>query len=73
MENAAIIVVAGRGSQMIQDLPKQYLPLGTNVAQWHAVKAFLTCDQVNRVSVVIHLESPHRVVRLNFALLGYRA
>lgn len=54
MTNAALIVAAGRGSRMMQDLPKQYLPLGPHVVLWHTVKAFLASDEIDRIRVVIH-------------------
>src|SRR6056297_3189926 len=56
MTNAALIVAAGRGSRMMRDTPKQYLPLGGHAVLWHTVQAFLASPDINRVCVVIHPE-----------------
>jgi 2-C-methyl-D-erythritol 4-phosphate cytidylyltransferase len=54
MTNAALIVAAGRGSRMMQDMPKQYLSLGGRAVLWHTVQAFLASDLIDTVRVVIH-------------------
>lgn len=54
MSNAALIVAAGRGSRMMQDMPKQYLTLGGRAVLWHTVQAFLASDRIDAVRVVIH-------------------
>lgn len=54
MTNAALIVAAGRGSRMRQDMPKQYLTLGGHAVLWHTVQAFLASDRIDTVRVVIH-------------------
>jgi len=54
MTNAALIVAAGRGSRMRQDMPKQYLSLGGHAVLWHTVQAFLASDRIDTVRVVIH-------------------
>ena len=54
MSNAALIVAAGRGSRMMQDMPKQYLALGGRAVLWHTVQAFLASDRIHAVRVVIH-------------------
>ena len=54
MSNAALIVAAGRGSRMMQDMPKQYLTLGGRTVLWHTVQAFLASDRIHAVRVVIH-------------------
>lgn len=54
MTNAALIVAAGRGSRMRQEMPKQYLSLGGRAVLWHTVQAFLASDLIDTVRVVIH-------------------
>ena len=54
MTNAALIVAAGRGSRMRQEMPKQYLPLSGHAVLWHTVQAFLSSDRIDAVHVVIH-------------------
>jgi len=54
--NAALIVAAGRGSRMMRETPKQYLPLGQQAVLWHTVQAFLRSDLIDLVRVVIHPE-----------------
>ena len=54
MTNAALIVAAGRGSRMRQEMPKQYLSLGGRAVLWHTVQAFLASDRIDMVRVVIH-------------------
>lgn len=54
MTNAALIVAAGRGSRMMQEMPKQYLSLGGHAVLWHTVQAFLAAEQIHAVRVVIH-------------------
>ena len=56
MTNAALIVAAGRGSRMMRDTPKQYLPLAGHAVLWHTVQAFLASSDIDRVCVVIHPE-----------------
>lgn len=56
MKNAALIVAAGRGSRMMRETPKQYLPLGGRAVLWHTVQAFLRSDEIDLVRVVIHPE-----------------
>jgi 2-C-methyl-D-erythritol 4-phosphate cytidylyltransferase len=54
MTNAALIVAAGRGSRMMQETPKQYLPLGGRMVLYHTVQAFLASDRIDTLRVVIH-------------------
>lgn len=54
MTNAALIVAAGRGSRMMRETPKQYLPLGGQAVLWHTVRAFLASEWIHAVRVVIH-------------------
>lgn len=54
MTNAALIVAAGRGSRMMQEIPKQYLTLGGRAVLWHTVQAFLASERIHVVRVVIH-------------------
>ena len=54
MTNAALIVAAGRGSRMMQNLPKQFLTLAGHTVLWHTVQAFLASEQINVLRVVIH-------------------
>ena len=56
MTNAALIVAAGRGRRMMQEMPKQYLPLGGHSVLRHTVQAFLRSDRIDCVCVVIHAE-----------------
>lgn len=56
MTNAALIVAAGRGSRMMRDTPKQYLPLAGHAVLWHTVQAFLASSEIALVRVVIHPE-----------------
>jgi len=56
MTNAALIVAAGRGSRMMRDTPKQYLPLAGHAVLWHTVQAFLASSDIDRVCVVIQPE-----------------
>ena len=74
MTNAALIVAAGRGSRMMQDMPKQYLELGGHAVLWHTVQAFLASDQMHAVRVVIHPDDralyDHAVAGIEDARLG---
>jgi 2-C-methyl-D-erythritol 4-phosphate cytidylyltransferase len=74
MTNAALIVAAGRGSRMMREVPKQYLPLCGRVVLWHTVQAFLGSDLIDHVRVVIHLEDralyDAAVAGINDARLG---
>jgi len=54
MTNTALIVAAGRGSRMMQDLPKQYLALREHAVLWHTIQAFMASDRIQSVRVVIH-------------------
>src|SRR6056297_3580167 len=56
MTNAALIVAAGRGSRMMRDTPKQYLPLAGHAVLWHTVQAFLASSDIDRLRVVIQPE-----------------
>ena len=54
MTNAALIVAAGRGSRMLQEIPKQYLTLGSYTVLWYTIQAFLAAEWIDAVRVVIH-------------------
>jgi 2-C-methyl-D-erythritol 4-phosphate cytidylyltransferase len=54
MTNAVLIVAAGRGSRMMQEVPKQYLPLGDHTVLWHTVQALLASAAIDQLRVVIH-------------------
>lgn len=56
MTNAALIMAAGRGSRMMRDTPKQYLPLDDHAVLWHTLQALLASPEIDRVRVVIHPE-----------------
>ena len=72
--NAALIVAAGRGSRMMRETPKQYLPLGQQAVLWHTVQAFLRSDLIDLVRVVIHPEDQAlydaTIATINDARLG---
>lgn len=50
----ALIVAAGSGSRMGQDLPKQYLSLGGKPVLRHCLEAFMTHPGISGVRVVIN-------------------
>ena len=54
MTTAAVIVAAGRGHRLGEDLPKQYLPFRGKALLWHTAKAFLEHAAVDMVQIVIH-------------------
>ena len=54
MTTAALIVAAGRGHRLGEDLPKQYLPFRGKALLWHTAKAFLEHAAVDMVQIVIH-------------------
>lgn len=54
MENAALIVAAGRGSRAGGEKPKQYQMLGGKPLLRHSIEVFLSHAAIARVSVVIH-------------------
>ena len=74
MTNAALIVAAGRGSRMMRETPKQYLPLGGRAMLWHTVQAFLGSEMIDHVRVVIHPDDRAlynaAIVDINDARLG---
>ena len=51
---AALIVAAGRGHRVGEALPKQYLKLAGKPVLRHTVEAFLACELIDKVQVVIH-------------------
>lgn len=67
MTNAALIVAAGRGSRMLQEIPKQYLTLGSHTVLWHTIQAFLAAERIDAVRVVIH---PDDLALYNSAVAG---
>lgn len=54
MENAALIVAAGRGSRAGGEKPKQYQMLGGKSLLRHSIDVFLRHAAIARVAVVIH-------------------
>lgn len=54
MNNAALIVAAGRGSRMMQDLPKQYTKIRDQCILWYTIQAFLSSHVIQSICVVIH-------------------
>ncbi len=54
VENAAIIVAAGRGQRMGGEIPKQYLMLGGEPILRRTVGAFLKSDHIQHIQVIIH-------------------
>ena len=49
----ALIPAAGVGSRMKTSCPKQYLELLGKPVLWHCVEAFLACEEIGRVCVVV--------------------
>jgi len=56
MTVAAIIVAAGKGLRMNEDVPKQYLSLEGRPVLGHTLLVFNTCDRIDEVFVVIPAE-----------------
>lgn len=54
MEVAGLIVAAGRGRRLGDDLPKQYQSLGSGTVLGQAIRAMLAHPGVTRLLVVIH-------------------
>lgn len=50
----ALIPAAGVGSRMKTSRPKQYLELLGKPVLWHSVEAFLACEEIERVYVVVN-------------------
>ncbi len=51
--NTAVIVAAGKGDRMGDDIPKQYLLLGARPILWHSLKTFETCGEIDRINLCI--------------------
>ncbi len=56
MTVSAIIVAAGKGLRMNEDVPKQYLPLGGHPILGHTLRVFHNCNRIDEVLVVIPTE-----------------
>lgn len=54
MKNVALIVAAGRGSRMMQSMPKQYLPLNNKMILTHTINLFTSHESIDAVMVVIN-------------------
>ena len=50
--NAAIIVAAGSGQRMKNNMPKQFLELANHPILWHTLKAFVQCQDINNICIV---------------------
>ena len=59
MNNVALIVAAGRGSRMMQSLPKQYLLLNNEMILSHTIKLFVSHNSIDAVVVVINKDDLH--------------
>ena len=54
MRNSALIVAAGRGSRMMQSVPKQYLLLNERAVLRHTIEIFINHPLINNLLVVIN-------------------
>jgi 2-C-methyl-D-erythritol 4-phosphate cytidylyltransferase/2-C-methyl-D-erythritol 2,4-cyclodiphosphate synthase len=52
---------------MLQEIPKQYLTLGSHTVLWHTIQAFLAAERIDAVRVVIH---PDDLALYNSAVAG---
>jgi len=51
--NVAIIVAAGSGQRMQSQMPKQFLELANRPILWHTLSAFLQCQDLDQIFVVV--------------------
>ena len=56
MHVAAIIAAGGRGQRIAADQPKQLLPLGRRTVLERSVAAFVACDRIDEIVVVLPRE-----------------
>jgi 2-C-methyl-D-erythritol 4-phosphate cytidylyltransferase len=55
----AVLPAAGAGTRMGAELPKQYLPLGTQTVIEHTLDALLACTALSGIVVVVAADDAH--------------
>ena len=50
---SAIIVAGGQGRRMAADIPKQYLMIGKEPIWHHTTRAFIACESIQKIIVVV--------------------